>query len=130
MTIEIKLLIGSIFLGIFHLLLATQLATKVHGIKWNLSPRDEKMPELRGLAGRVERAWKNFMQTFPFFLAAILITEILNIHNEVNMIGACIYLAARVIYVPIYAAGIVGLRTLVWLTSMAGLVMVLLAPFF
>jgi uncharacterized MAPEG superfamily protein len=41
--------------------------------------------------------------------------------------GAQIYFWARLIYVPVYAAGIPVVRTLIWAVSIAGLVMVLLA---
>jgi uncharacterized MAPEG superfamily protein len=96
-------------------------------LKWNLSPRDEKTPELTGVGGRLSRAFKNFMETFPFFIAAILVVHIANRLGPISTLGAEIYLAARVLYVPVYAAGIPGLRTLIWLGSMVGIAMVLFA---
>jgi uncharacterized MAPEG superfamily protein len=41
--------------------------------------------------------------------------------------GAQLYFWARVVYVPVYAAGIPVARTIVWTASIVGLVMVLLA---
>jgi uncharacterized MAPEG superfamily protein len=35
--------------------------------------------------------------------------------------GAHLYFWARLAYLPVYAAGITGLRTLVWVISMAGI---------
>jgi uncharacterized MAPEG superfamily protein len=40
-------------------------------------------------------------------------------------LGAELYLYARVAYVPIYAFGIPGLRTLVWTVSVVGIVLIL-----
>ncbi|WP_442580897.1 MAPEG family protein [Mesorhizobium sp. ASY16-5R] len=40
--------------------------------------------------------------------------------------GAWIWLAARVIYFPIYATGVPVVRTLVWLVSIAGLLLMLI----
>ena len=40
-------------------------------------------------------------------------------------LGAEIWLAARVIYVPLYLAGVPFLRTLVWTASIIGLIMML-----
>lgn len=43
--------------------------------------------------------------------------------------GAALYVGGRALYAPLYASGIPTVRTLVWLVSMVGLVMVLVALF-
>lgn len=131
LSIELKMLLYSIILGLVQLMAAAQTATKQKGMAWNLSPRDQDKngPELTGLAGRLDRAFKNFMQTFPFFVAAILIVQITTLANGVSNTGAQIYFWARVVYLPLYAFGIPGVRTAVWLISMIGLIMVLSALF-
>lgn len=127
LSIELKMLLYSALLGIVQLLLAALFSTMVRGVKWNLSPRDIPMPELPGVGGRVGRAFKNFMETFPFFIAAIIMVQITQMHSPISSAGAMIYFWARLIYVPLYAAGIPGVRTLVWVISMIGLIMVLAA---
>lgn len=129
LSTELKMLLYSSILGIVQLLLATHFATLQRGLKWNLSPRDEKVPELTGVAGRLSRAFKNFMETFPFFIAAIIMVQITQMHSTTSSIGAMIYFWARLVYVPLYAAGVPGIRTLVWLISFIGIVMVLAALF-
>ena len=42
-----------------------------------------------------------------------------------TLIGGWLWLAMRVIYVPVYLMGIKGLRTVIFLASVVGLVMVL-----
>ena len=44
-------------------------------------------------------------------------------------VAAGLYVAARALYAPLYASGIPTIRTLVWLVSIVGLVMVLVALF-
>lgn len=127
LSIELKMLFYSAILGIVQLLLAAQLSTAQRGLKWNISARDEVIPELTGVAARVSRAFKNFMETFPFFAAAILMVQITQRHSPSSSIGAVMYFWARVMYVPLYAAGIPGVRTIVWCISFVGLVMVLAA---
>ncbi|MEA9357671.1 MAPEG family protein [Bacteriovorax sp. PP10] len=129
LSIELKMLFYSAILGIVQLLIATQLSTAQRGIKWNLSPRDEKAPELTGVAGRMDRAFKNFMETFPFFIVAIVIVQITQMQSSSSSIGAMLYFWARLLYVPLYAAGIPGVRTFVWVISFVGIIMVLSALF-
>ena len=43
--------------------------------------------------------------------------------------GAHLYLFARVVYVPLYAFGVTGLRSLAFIVSVAGLIMVIAALF-
>lgn len=125
LSIELKMLFYSAILGIIQLLIAASLATSQRGVKWNLSPRDEKQPELTGVAGRMDRAFKNFMETFPFFLAAIIIVQITQMQSSASSYGAMIYFWARLIYIPLYAAGIPVVRTMVWGLALVGIVMVM-----
>ena len=55
--------------------------TLQRGLRWNAGPRDEPMPPLTGVAGRLSRALRNFLETFPFFAAAVLIAHAVNVHN-------------------------------------------------
>lgn len=127
LSIELKMLLYSAILGIVQLLAAAHLSTLQRGVKWNLSARDQKAPELTGVAARMDRAFKNFMETFPFFIAAILMVQMTQMQSSSSMIGAHLYFWARLFYVPMYAAGIPVVRTLVWSISLIGLIMVLAA---
>jgi uncharacterized MAPEG superfamily protein len=77
------------------------------------------------LAGRLDRAFANFKETFPFFAAAVMMAAVLGRHSNLTAWGAELYLAARIIYLPLYAMGVPFLRTLVWLASVIGIVMLL-----
>ena len=125
LSIELKMLLYSAILGIVHLLAVSTLSTMQRGLKWNISSRDQKALELTGVAARMERAFKNFLETFPFFIAAILMVQLTQMQSSNSMLGAQLYFWARLLYIPIYAAGITMVRTLVWAVSFIGLMMVL-----
>lgn len=122
---ELQILAWACVLGIAQLLLAAHFSTKQRGINWNISARDGKAPELTGVAARFDRAFKNFLETFVFFVAAVLVVEARRKNSDISLYGSAIYLIARTIYVFIYAAGIKFLRTLIWFVSLIGLFMVL-----
>jgi len=58
-------------LAIVHLLLASHAASSQRGYRWSTGPRGEPTPALTGLAGRLERAARNFGETFPLSAAAL-----------------------------------------------------------
>lgn len=124
MTIELKMLLASIALGLFNLFLAVALATSKRGIAWNSGNREDEVSPLKGVAGRVSLAFENFKETFPFFLAAIFLAQSLGSLGTLSAIGSQLYFFARLVYLPVYAAGIPHLRTLVWLVSILGITLV------
>lgn len=127
MTIEIQMLAWAIALGLVQLLLAVTLVTHGRGLKWNTGARDAEQAPLTGVTARVDRALKNFLETFPFFAAAVLAVVVAGRTSADTALGVQLYFWARVLYVPLYAAGVPYLRTAVWAVSLWGLVKVLLA---
>src|SRR5262249_53964733 len=73
LRIETTLLAASIFFGIVHIVIVSHLQSWRRGYRWTASSREQPGAPLTGVAGRVERALKNYAETFPFFVAAILI---------------------------------------------------------
>jgi len=127
MAIEIQMLAWAIALGLGHVLLAVALVTHGRGLKWNTGARDAEQAPLTGVTARVDRASRNFLETFPFFAAAVLAVVVSGRTNADSALGVQLYFWARVVYLPLYAAGIPYLRTVVWAVSLWGLVKVLLA---
>lgn len=125
MGMELKMLAWAMVLGLVQIALAATLGTQQRGLGWNAGPRDDNLPPCTGLAGRLERASRNFQETFPFFAAAVLAVVAVHAGDAQTARGAQIYFWARVIYLPLYALGIPYLRTAVWAASMIGLFMVL-----
>ncbi len=80
-------------------------------------PRDAP-PELSTYGARASRALSNMKEAMIYFIPLSLLGHSV----EGALLGAQIFVLARVVYLPIYIFGIPFVRTLVWLASMAGLV--------
>ena len=130
LAVELKLLGVAVVVGLVQLLWAAAAARAHQGdLKWAVGPRDTPMP-VGGVAARLERAFWNFAETFPFFAAAVLACAVAGkLGAPLTIWGAGLYVGARALYAPLYASGIPTVRTLVWTVSMVGLVMVLVALF-
>ncbi len=124
MTIELQMLAFSIALGFVQLLLHSHSASLQRGYRYALSPRDEPKPPLVGIAGRLERAFRNFLETFPMFAAAVLAAHAAAIHSARSAIGAQLYFWGRVAYVPLLVFGVPWLRSLVWSVASIGMLLV------
>jgi uncharacterized MAPEG superfamily protein len=129
MTIEIQVLAWAIAFGVFQLLLAATLMTHQRGLKWNASARDGEPAPLTGVAARVDRAFKNFLETFPFFAAAVLAVVATDRTSAATALGVQLYFWARVVYLPLYAGGVPYVRTLVGAVSLWGVLQLLFALF-
>jgi uncharacterized MAPEG superfamily protein len=126
-SVEMQMLFCAIALGIVQLLLAVLASVGARGMPWAMGTRDDAGTSLGKFGGRIERAWRNFLETFPFFAAAVLLAHALGKHTDKSALGAQIYVGARAAYVFVYVLGIPLLRTLVWIASLVGILMVLSA---
>ena len=95
------------------------------GPKYLFSPRDEGRVSRSVVAGRLLRALRNLLETYPAFIALVLALVVTGKTGGLGATGAWLWLVARMIYVVLYAAGIPVFRTLVWAVSILGLVLML-----
>ena len=124
-SVEMEMLWLSIVLGIAQLLLAVLFSVGTRGLPWGAGPRDHPAPPIGLVGGRIERAFRNYLETFVFFLGAVLMAQVLNKHTASSALGTQVFFWARVAYVPAYAFGIPDLRTLLWIAAIAGIGMVM-----
>ena len=68
--------------------------------------------------------------THPFLLGSLVLCALAGRHNWATIWGAQIYLAARLLYLPLYAFGVPVLRTLVWLIGTRSIILLLVALFY
>ncbi|UGB38729.1 MAPEG family protein [Frateuria soli] len=127
MGIELQMLVWSVVLGLVQVALAATGSIVQRSPAWAASARDQPGAPLTGVAGRLDRARGNFLETFALFAALVLVVVATGRQDATSALGAQLYFWARLAYVPVYAAGIPYLRTLVWAVSIAGIVMLLLA---
>ena len=130
MKIEFICLGALIILALFQILWAGNVRTRQYGIDWNMGARDETMPPLDPLAGRLLRAQANLFETLPLFVAALLGAAMLDRFGWKTEVGSALYVIGRAVYLPLYAAGIPKIRTLVWSVSLIGLLLVWWAMMF
>ena len=121
MPVELRIAAFGALLLFVHIFATIRVKTHQYGRAWNMSARDGPMPPPSPLAGRVERAQANFAETFPIAMVALIGVVVAERTSEWTAIGGWIWLGARLIYLPVYAAGITGWRTLVYTISLVGL---------
>lgn len=90
-----------------------------------LGPRDDVLSGSH-YVGRAERALRNMQEALPVFLTLSLLALIYKVGDPSVVQGAGIFLAARIVYVPLYLWGVRGLRSLAWTVGFAGQVIMLL----
>lgn len=66
-SVEMQILFCALVLGLIQLVLAIVVSVLGRGTPWAAGPRDEAPPTLGKFSGRIERAWQNFIETFPLF---------------------------------------------------------------
>jgi uncharacterized MAPEG superfamily protein len=125
---ELRLLGVAVIIGLVQLSWATAVARRDQDPKWVLGPQDDK-PPLGEQAARLDRAFRNFMETFPLFAAAVVAADLMGRLGALTMWGSALYVAARALYVPLYAFGVPVARTLVWIVGSLGLLLVIAALF-
>src|SRR3954469_13315109 len=125
MAVELRILALGALLLFVYIFVAVRFKTAQYGRKWNTRARDEALPPANPVTGRLIRAQANFEETFPIAIVALLGVVLANKTSPTTALGGWIWLGARVVYLPLYWAGIPVVRTLCWAVSMVGLVMVL-----
>lgn len=129
MTPEFIMLAFTLILALFQILWAASARTGELGLKWNAGSRDGETPPPGKLAGRLIRAQANLFETLPIFAAAVIMARISGEEGMLTFVGTHLYFFGRLVYLPLYAFGVAYVRSLAWVVSLAGLVMVIAALF-
>ena len=91
-----------------------------------LAGNREGMPEIKGWGGRAARAHRNMLEHLVLFAALVLLAVAAGRTNATTLLGAQIFVWARLAYAAVYVVGIPWLRTGVWFVSVVGLAMIFL----
>jgi uncharacterized MAPEG superfamily protein len=89
-----------------------------------LAGNRDNLPEITGWAGRACRAHRNMLENLPLFIALVLVAKLTNRADAATLLGAQLFFWGRLAYAIVYLAGIPFVRTLTWLVSVVGLVMI------
>jgi uncharacterized MAPEG superfamily protein len=120
---ELMYLTWAVALTVVQMLIAVSGATLQLGLP-TLAGNREGLPPFTGWVGRAYRAHHNMLENLVLFAALVLIAAISNKTNATTLLGAQIFVWARVAYAVIYLAGIPWLRTLAWTVSVIGLILI------
>ncbi|MDP2329792.1 MAG: MAPEG family protein [Reyranella sp.] len=124
MSVEMGCLYAAMVLALVHLTAASFSFKAQVGNRYTVGPRDEDLRPT-GLAGRLDRAQRNFLETFPVFVAAVLMAHLLDRSGVMSAAGALFYIGGRTLFLPLYAWGVPWLRTFAWNIATLGLVLVM-----
>ena len=125
MPVEIRLLAWSCLLGLVHIVAASASGLQQRGgLQWAAGNREGAPPTVTGGAARLEKAAKNFFETFPIFAALVLACAAIGRHNTAVVLGAHLYFWGRLAYLPIYGFGVPKVRTLAWGVAIVGILFV------
>ncbi|MEO6395225.1 MAG: MAPEG family protein [Devosia sp.] len=126
---ELLLLLGSLVLHALYLGTQAILYRLQYGVMFAATARDEEAPP-GVLLARAERALRNFLETWPGFIALVVIIELSGRNDALTFWGAQIWFWCRLLYLPLYLSGVFMLRSLVWFASACGLFLMFLGIVF
>lgn len=118
------MLMLSVVFGMAHIVLTAHSTSHQRGYRWTASSRDQVVPPLTGVSGRLERGLQNFLETLPFFIAAVLVANALDLHNAYTEWGALLYFWGRLVYLPLYAFGVRVVRSISWNVATLGIMLI------
>lgn len=123
MTPMLTYLVWAALLTFLQMLVAVLLTLPAVSLP-TLAGNREKMGEQEGMAGRAHRAHHNMLESLILFAILVIVAHLSQRSNATTLLGAQLFVGARLIYAIIYIAGIPWLRTAVWVVSVIGLAMI------
>ena len=123
---ELTLLVWAVVLTFAQVLVAAAGAQSQIALP-KLAGNRENLPALTGWAGRASRAHRNMLENLPLFAVLVLVAVIAGRTNAQTLLGAQIFVWSRLLHAVIYVAGVPWLRTVMYIVSVIGLAMILLA---
>ncbi|MEL6341704.1 MAG: MAPEG family protein [Myxococcota bacterium] len=126
MTIDLWMLLGCALLQ-WVLIMGVSVPLLVsHGLAWGAGNRDLQ-PTTTGWVGRTQRASDNLRENLPLFAILVLVAHVSGAADSMSATGAVLFFSTRVAHALVYIVGIPYLRTLMWMASIGGLVLILLS---
>jgi len=125
MTIELTMLAWSTVLLIVLIMISANANLMAMGMEWGLGNRDEPS-KVSGWGARARRTYLNHLENLLIFGLLIIVAHLANVHSDLTVIGAELFLGARIVYAILYISGIstMGARTLAYFAGLVGTLMV------
>ncbi len=123
MTAELTMLFWAVMLYFLLIMIPAALGIRDNGAKAQGGPRDD-MPEPSVLRARMNRLAGNMQENMVLFTALVLVAHAAGVHSDNTVLGAEIFVGARVAHAVIYIAGWPMIRPVAWLISVIGMAMI------
>jgi uncharacterized MAPEG superfamily protein len=124
-TAELVCLELSVLLLIGQIILQAGAENLEFGTAYLASARDEMLRPQSTFSNRAGRALYNLLETWAAFAVIDLALITTGATGGIGRVGAIVWLVSRVVYIPLYIAGIPYIRTAAWIASIVGLLMML-----
>lgn len=123
---ELWILLGlAVFL--LNVFLPAMLFLPQIGVGTHVGPRDQ-LPEPNALVGRARRSLKNHQENIIVFLALALLALVVEDTNMAQAIlGAQLFVVARLAYMPLYLIGVPWIRSIAYGVGLLGCALIALA---
>ncbi len=113
MTFELWIWLSAALLGLVHMTAASFTFKAQVGNRYTVGAREENL-QPTAMAARMHRAQQNFLETFAVFSACVVIVNLSDSYGSFSYWGSILYLSGRILFLPLYAAGVPWLRTFSW----------------
>ena len=129
MTPELTVLALAALLQVVQYVLMAVPANLELGTRRTLSPRDgvDLRAQMSPRTARLYRALDNHFEGLILFTIAVVVVTLSDRGSGFTAAMAWTYLAARILYVPAYAMGLVPWRSVVWFAGFGATVAMILA---
>ncbi len=118
-------IVVGVALYFLQLFLPSLIRIRQIGVSRYVGSRDD-LPDLPVVGQRASRGFNNMRESFPIFLGLALLNITLgDVVSSDAILGAQIFVIARVIYVGLYLAAVPWGRSLVWGVAFVGLLFML-----
>jgi uncharacterized MAPEG superfamily protein len=122
MSFELTYLLWSTALAFIYMMVQASVYRLQSGVAEANSTRDHE-PEPNLLTGRASRAFRNFQETYPVFIALTVVAVAAGRADALTHWGILLWFWARLAYLPAYLLGLSPWRSLIWAVSLTGLVL-------
>ena len=128
MSVELWSLVWGGLLLFILILMSANANVKAMGMDWGVGNRDQPATT-GGWGGRARRAYLNHLENLLIYASFAIPLVMIGGSSWLSVLGAQIFIVARVLYAIIYLAGLTtgGIRTIAWLGGVVGYALVFIA---
>ena len=127
MTTPLIYLAWTLVLAVVQIMVAAGFKRQQDGMQWAAGNREGGPAQYDGVAGRLARAQSNLWESLPIFIGAVLLAHVSLKESALTGWGAGIFFWGRLVYFPVYGAGLTPWRSIVWGVAVVGLLLVIIS---